>query len=70
MSTSRSIPQKIEIITKIKLPDGQIIDSDLLSEEEKTAYIEFAIHLAAPALSKIINKKMLNPKLTEYQGQP
>lgn len=45
---------KPQTVTKLKLPDGTVIDADDLDQEEKEAYIEFAIHLAAPRLAKML----------------
>ena len=45
---------KPKTIAKLKFTDGTIIDAEDLDYEEKVAYIEFAIHLAAPILAKTI----------------
>jgi hypothetical protein len=47
------IPDKPQTVTKLKLPDGTVIDADALDQEDKEAYIEFAIHLMAPQLAKM-----------------
>ena len=47
-------PDKPQVASKLKLPDGTVIDADNLDQEDKEAYIEFAIHLAAPRLAKML----------------
>lgn len=51
-------PDKPQIAMKLKLPDGTVIDADTLDHEDKEAYIEFAIHLAAPMLAKMLVGKL------------
>lgn len=55
-----------QVVTKLKFPDGTIIDGYSLSPEERTAFTEFAIHLAAPSLAQNLvmgfNKQKVNEK--------
>lgn len=44
----------VKVITMLKLDNGAVIDSEELTSEQKEAYIEFAIHLAAPKIAKYI----------------
>lgn len=45
---------KPKTVTKLKLHDGTVIDAEDLDYDEKIAFIEFAIHLAAPVLAKTL----------------
>ncbi|OEH85576.1 hypothetical protein BHU72_01900 [Desulfuribacillus stibiiarsenatis] len=40
----------------LKLDNGMVIDSEDLAAEQREAYIEFAIHLAAPKLAKLLSE--------------
>ncbi|AKA72362.1 helix-turn-helix domain-containing protein [Clostridium scatologenes] len=52
---SKEIPSNtVKVITMLKLDNGVVIDSEELTPEQKEAYIEFAIHLAAPKIAKYI----------------
>lgn len=44
----------VKVVTMLKLEDGVVVDSQELTEEQRLAYIEFAIHLAAPKLAKLL----------------
>lgn len=46
----------VKVVTMLKLEDGVVIDSQELTEEQRIAYIEFAIHLAAPKLAKLLSE--------------
>lgn len=49
-------PDVVKVITILKLEDGTVIDASELSSEQREAYIEFAIHLAAPKIAKLITQ--------------
>ena len=51
-------PDVVKVITILKLEDGTVIDASELSSEQREAYIEFAIHLAAPKIAKLITQGM------------
>lgn len=44
----------VKVITMLKLDDGVVIDSEELTAGQREAYIEFAIHLAAPRIAKLL----------------
>lgn len=46
----------VKVATMLKLEDGVVIDSQELTEDQRLAYIEFAIHLAAPKLAKLLSE--------------
>lgn len=55
MSKGKEIPSDtVKVITMLKLDDGVVIDSEELTAEQREAYIEFAIHLAAPRIAKLL----------------
>ena len=62
-------PMKPETKTTIKIGDT-VIDAEDLSQEERSAIIELAIHLAAPKLSEllagVVSKKASENKVDEY----
>lgn len=48
MPIEKEMPADIvKVITMLKLENGVVIDSQELTYEQREAYIEFAIHLAA-----------------------
>lgn len=51
-------PDKPQTSIILRLPDGSVIDADTLDQEDKEAYIEFGIHLAAPMLAKMLASKL------------
>lgn len=56
-------PDTVKVITMLKLDNGVVIDSEELTVEQREAYIEFAIHLAAPRLAKLLSEG-----LPEHKG--
>jgi excisionase family DNA binding protein len=57
MSKNNEIPpDTVKVITMLKLDNGVVIDSEELTTEQREAYIEFAIHLAAPRIAKLISE--------------
>lgn len=53
MSQNDEIPKdSVKVVTMLKLDNGVVIDSEELTAEQREAYIEFAIHLAAPRIAK------------------
>jgi excisionase family DNA binding protein len=57
MSKEKELPQDtIKVITMLKLDNGVVIDSEELTAEQREAYIEFAIHLAAPQIAKLLSR--------------
>lgn len=57
-------PDSVKVITMLKLDNGVVIDSEELTAEQREAYIEFAIHLAAPRIAKLLSQG-----ISEYAGQ-
>lgn len=55
-------PDKPQTATKLRLPDGSVIDAEVLDQEDREAYIEFAIHLAAPKLAKLLAGELSSVK--------
>lgn len=51
----------VRVISMLKMDDGTVIDAAELSQEQREAYIEFAIHLAAPKLAKLISQGFVEP---------
>lgn len=47
-------PDTVKIITMLRIDDNTVVDSEELTSEQKEAYIEFAIHLAAPKIAGIL----------------
>lgn len=55
MSREKDIPSDtVKVITMLKLDNGVVIDSEELTSDQREAYIEFAIHLAAPRIAKLL----------------
>lgn len=50
------IPGAVKVISMLKLDDGVVIDSEELTLEQREAYIEFAIHLAAPKIARLLSE--------------
>lgn len=56
MSKDKEIPSDtVKVITMLKLDNGVVIDAEELTAEQREAYIEFAIHLAAPRIAKLLS---------------
>lgn len=51
-----ALSDTVKVISMLKLDNGVVIDSQELSPEQRQAYIEFAIHLAAPRLAKLLSE--------------
>lgn len=71
MSKDKEIPSDtVRVITMLKLDDGVVIDSEELTDEHREAYIEFAIHLAAPRIAKLLlqglSKNMIQETPAEH----
>lgn len=57
MQKNNEIPQDTaKVITMLKLDNGVVIDSEELTPEQRQAYIELAIHLAAPRIAKLLSE--------------
>lgn len=54
MSREEMPSDTVKVITMLKLDNGVVIDSEELTPEQREAYIEFAIHLAAPRIAKML----------------
>lgn len=46
----------VKVVTMLKLEVGVVVDSQELTEEQRLAYIEFAIHLASPKLAMLLSE--------------
>ena len=56
MSKDKEMPSDtVKVITMLKLDNGVVIDAEELTAEQREAYIEFAIHLAAPGIAKLLS---------------
>lgn len=55
----------VKVVTMLKLEGGVVVDSQELTEEQRLAYIEFAIHLAAPKLAMLLSE--VNRGTTEVE---
>ncbi|AFL99874.1 DNA-binding protein, excisionase family [Desulfitobacterium dehalogenans ATCC 51507] len=53
---NNALSDTVKVISMLKLDNGVVIDSQELSPEQRQAYIEFAIHLAAPKLAKLLSE--------------
>lgn len=68
MSKEKEMPaDTVKVITMLKLDNGVVIDSEELTSEQKEAYIEFAIHLAAPKIAKLLSKDKSINGVQEFQ---
>lgn len=52
----------MKVITMLKLENGDVIEAEALTPEQREAYIEFAIHLAAPRIAKLLVEGLPAPK--------
>ncbi len=57
----------VKVITMLKLDNGVVIDAEELSPEQREAYIEFAIHLAAPKIAKLLSGGLSGAAVQETQ---
>lgn len=67
MQKNGEIPSDaVKVITMIKLDNGVVIDAGELTTEQREAYIELAIHLAAPRIAKLLSEglPMIREKAT------
>jgi len=56
MSTKNEVPRdSVKVITMLKLDNGSVVDAEELTAEQREAYIEFAIHLAAPQIARFLS---------------
>jgi len=68
MPKEKEIPKDtVKVITMLKLDNGVVIDSEELTPQQREAYIEFAIHLAAPRIAKLLSESI--PKEEHDQNQ-
>lgn len=71
MPKSNDVPSDtVKVITMLKLDNGVVIDAEELSHEQREAYIEFAIHLAAPKIAKMLSEGLIQtmPQETESRN--
>ena len=53
MSTEKdNLDESIRVITMLQLENGSVVDAGELTDQQRKAYIEFAIHLAAPRIAR------------------
>ncbi|MFA7078112.1 MAG: helix-turn-helix domain-containing protein [Syntrophomonas sp.] len=65
MSKTKDLPtDTVKVVTMLRLDNGVVIDAEELTAEQREAYIEFAIHLAAPSIAK-----MLSHGIVQNDGQ-
>lgn len=56
MSKIKDLPtDTVKVVTMLRLDNGVVIDAEELTAEQREAYIEFAIHLAAPSIAKMLS---------------
>lgn len=56
LKNNESPSEPTKVVTMIKLDNGVVIDSEELTNEEREAYIELAIHLIAPRIAKLFSE--------------
>jgi hypothetical protein len=70
MSKEKEMPaDTVKVITMLKMDNGVVIDSEELTSEQKEAYIEFAIHLAAPKIAKLLSQGEFVKGIKEIQSE-
>lgn len=70
MLKEKEIPaDTVKVIIMLKLDNGVVIDSEELTPEQREAYIEFAIHLAAPKIAKLLSQSGLVKEVQETQSE-
>ena len=71
MTKNNDMPSDtVKVITMLKLDNGVVIDAEELSTEQREAYIEFAIHLAAPKIAKLLTEGLVRTTVQESQAPP
>jgi hypothetical protein len=59
----------VKVITMLKLDNGMVIDSEELTPEQREAYIEFAIHLAAPKIASMLSEGLVHSTPPQTQTE-